>query len=38
MGRMAWLFALKPLFESLKAFHCNSKKRHIEKENFMDAL
>jgi len=38
MSRMAWLMALRPLFDSLQAFHCNSKKRHIEKVNFLDAL
>lgn len=38
MSRMSWLMALRPLFDSLKAFHCNSKKRHIEKDNFLDAL
>ena len=35
---MKWLMALRPLFDSLKAFHCNSKKRHIEKGNFLEAL
>ena len=38
MSRMKWLMALRPLFDSLMAFHCNSKKRHIEKGNFLDAL
>ena len=38
MSRMKWLMALRPLFDSLQAFHCNSKKRHIEKGNFLDAL
>lgn len=38
MSRMNWLWALRPLFDSLKAFNCESKKRHIEKINFMEAL
>ena len=38
MSRMAWLYALRPLFDSLKAFNDDQKKRHVEKSNFMDAL
>ena len=38
MTRMNWLWALRPLFDSLKAFHCDSNKRHVEKANFLDAL
>ena len=38
MSRMNWLWALRPLFDSLKAFHCDSRKRHIEKANFLEAL
>ena len=38
MSRLKWIMALRPLFDSLKAFHCNSKKRHIEKGNFLEAL
>ena len=38
MSRMNWLWALRPLFDSLMAFHCDSRKRHIEKANFLDAL
>ena len=38
MSRMAWLWALRPLFDSLKAFNDDFKKRHIEKSNFLDAL
>ena len=38
MSRMNWLWALRPLFDSLMAFHCDSRKRHVEKANFLDAL
>lgn len=38
MSRMSWLMALRPLFDSLRAFHNESKKRHVEKSNFLDAL
>ena len=39
MSRMNWLWALRPLFESLRSFnHHEDKKRHVEKKNFVDAL
>lgn len=38
MSRMNWLWALRPLFDSLQAFHTESRKRHVEKNNFLDAL
>ena len=38
MTRMSWLWALRPLFDSLKAFKCDQKLRHIEKANFLEAL
>lgn len=38
MSRMNWLWALRPLFESLRQFRHNNMQLHIEKSNFLDAL
>ena len=38
MSRMSWLWALRPLFDSLQSLVFDSKKRYIEKANFLDAL
>ena len=35
---MNWLWALHPLFESLRSFLHDNKQRHLEKTNFLDAL
>lgn len=38
MSRLNWLWALRPLFDSLQAFNSDARRRHIEKVNFLDAL
>ena len=39
MSRMSWLWALRPLFDSLRSFRDDYKRaRHIEKVNFLEAL
>ena len=38
MSRMNWLWALRPLFDSLQAFNSDIRKRHVEKANFLEAM
>ena len=39
MSRMSWLWALRPLFDSLRSYRDDHKRaRHVEKVNFLDAL
>ena len=35
---MDWLMALRPLFESLRSFRDEDRRRHLEKSNFLGAL